>query len=82
MTERNNETLVNIEKSNPNDVMDNEAAVAVHLVHSMLEDVYGCVVQKHKYKDVHLVFEGLMCGKDIPSVFSSKCSHATHFQAN
>ena len=78
MAERNNETLVNIEKSNPHDVMNDEAAVAVRLVHSMLEDVDGCVVQKHKYEDVHLVFEGLMCGEDIPPVFSAKCSHATH----
>ena len=75
MAQRNQKTLIDVEESDPHDIVYQKAFKAVSLIEQVLENVDGDVVEERKHQHRHLIAEGLIGGEDISSTISSNSTH-------
>ena len=81
MPERNVDSVVNVNASKPEEVVDNEQNMTVSFITVELEDDDGGIVGVHEQQDHDLVLHRLPFCENISTMNSSKASHGLPSEA-
>ena len=75
MMKRNNNTEENIEKAQPEKVVDDEVKITVAFFTDVLEKQNDTVVDNHEDQDRYFICKRFIACKDISSINSTVASH-------
>ena len=75
MPVRDNNSIVDVNKSKPEDVVDDEESIAIGFIRIELEDEDSGVVDVHEEQELDLISHSLLRCEHVSSVSSTKASH-------
>ena len=75
MSVRDNDSVVNVNETKPEDVVSDEESIAIGFIRIVLEDEDGGVVDVHEQNELDLVSHSLLQCENVSTVNSTKASH-------
>jgi hypothetical protein len=75
MSVRDDDSVVNVNKTKPEDVVSDEERIAIGFIRIELEDEDGGVVDVHEHQELDLISHCLLRYEHISTVSSTKASH-------
>jgi hypothetical protein len=75
MSVRDNDSVVNVNKTKPEDVVSDEENIAIGFIRIELEDEDGGVVGVHEHQELDLISHCLLRCEHVSTVSSTEASH-------